>query len=276
MRLLFTTDLHGSKWKFERLLPTAKRYGVDAVINGGDMLPKDGDPFKQGQFIAHDLDAHFAAFNDAGIYYLCYLGNDDLKIFDDLLDNVCRPYRFVKPFAQRKLEIGGYEFIGMNWVVDYPFRLKDRCRMDTADYVFQWQYGTGKLSSQQGWQDIPDWFSYARSLPTIESEMESLIRPDHPAETVYVIHMPPSDLGLDRCGHGQEVGSKAVYRFLLKMQPRMSLHGHIHESPEASGKWFGYAGRTLCIQPGQLDPFTYALIDLRTMEFERKTEARRL
>ena len=63
--------------------------------------------------------------------------------------------------AQRKSEIGRFEFVGMNWVVDYPFRLKDRCRMDTADYVFQEQFGTGLLSTPNGWQEIVEWISYA-------------------------------------------------------------------------------------------------------------------
>ena len=274
VRILFTTDLHGSKWKFDRLLPTAKRYNADVVINGGDMLPKDGDPFDQGKFILEHLDKHFAQFNEAGIYYLCYLGNDDLQVFDDLLDSVCAPYAFVKPFAQRKVDIDSYAFIGMNLVVDYPFTLKDRCRADSADYAFQMQFGAAVLSSPQGWHKIPNWFDYAKSLPTIETELESLIRPDIPANTVYNIHMRPSGLGLDKCMHGAEVGSKAIYKFLEKMQPRLSLHGHIHESPEASGKWFGCIGQTLCIQPGQLEPFTYVVIDLEANTFERKTESR--
>lgn len=274
MRLLFVTDLHGSRWKYDRLLATAQRHVVDVVIDGGDMLPKLGNLFDQGAFISDYLNELFARFNQAGIYYLCYLGNDDLRIFDDLLESVCRPYPYVIPFAQRKVKIGGYEFIGMNWVVDYPFRLKDRCRMDTADYTFQEQYGTGLLSSPQGWQEIPDWLTYAHTLPTIEDELESLPQPDDPAKTVYVIHMPPSDLGLDKCGHGPEVGSKTIYRFLQQCQPRLSLHGHIHESPETSGRWSGYIGWTLCVQPGQLDPFTYVVIDLETTAFERYTEPR--
>src|SRR5262249_428293 len=111
------------------------------VINGGDMLPKNGDPFFQGDYISSALVPHFDRFEAAGIYYLCYLGNDDLRIFDELLDRICQSYRFVTTIAQTRLEIGGYEFIGMNWVVDYPFRLKDRCRMDTDNYVFQKQFG---------------------------------------------------------------------------------------------------------------------------------------
>jgi Icc-related predicted phosphoesterase len=274
MRILFTTDLHGSKWKYDRLLEAARSSHVDIVINGGDMLPKHGNPFDQGKFIAEVLNAHFRCFNDEGIHYLCFLGNDDLKIFDDLLESICHPYRFIKTFAQRKVDIAGYEFIGMNWVVDYPFRLKDRCRMDTADYVFQEQYGTGLLSCAHGWQEVSNWLDYARTLPTIETELERLIHPKNPMTSIYVIHMPPSGLGLDKCGHGLEVGSKAIYGFLKRTQPRLSLHGHIHESPEMSGKWFGQIGETLCIQPGQLEPFTYVVLDLELMSFERKTDPR--
>lgn len=269
MRLLFVTDLHGSKWKYERLFEVAKNFRANVVINGGDMLPKNNEPFRQGDFITNYLDNHFARFNSAGIYYLCYLGNDDLIIFDKLFEETCNKYPFVVCLAQRKFEIGGYNFIGMNWVVDYPFRLKDRCRMDTDDYTFQEQFGTGLLSTSDGWQEIEDWFTHAKKLPTIEEELDRLVRPRDMAKSVYVIHMPPNRLGLDRCHDGSEVGSKAVYNFLKKYQPMLSLHGHIHESPEVTGRWNAKLGRTICIQPGQLNEFTYVAIDLSTMKFEK-------
>ncbi len=272
MKILFITDLHGCQWKYKRVLQAARRYAVDMVINGGDMLPKSGDRFKQGEFITNELASHFSQFNRAGIDYLCFLGNDDLIIFDPLFDETCQKYPRVFNLAQRKIKIGAYEFIGMNWVADYPFRLKDRCRMDTPSYVFQEQFGAGLLSTPEGWQEIPDWQAYAHSLPTIENELERLVLPDDPEHAVYVIHIPPSRLGLDQCGHGPQVGSEAVYHFLRKIQPRLSLHGHIHESPETSGKWFAHIGQTVCIQPGQQDPLTYVIVDLETMQYERRTE----
>lgn len=273
MKLLFATDLHGFTSKYEALFEVAKLTEADVVINGGDMLPNVGDPFSQGNYIRNELDAHFKRFDEAGIYYLCYLGNDDLKIFDEVFEKTCQQYSFVFNLAQRKIDIGGFEFIGMNWVVDYPFRLKDRCRMDTVDYVFQKQYGRGLLSGTNGLKEIEDWPSYAKTLPTIEEELKKLVNPKDMKQAVYVLHMPPYKLGLDKCGHGAEVGSKAVYNFLHTRQPRLSLHGHIHESPEYSGKWHGKIGNTLCIQPGQLGSFTYITIDLITMEFERHLDA---
>jgi Icc-related predicted phosphoesterase len=279
-RLLFVTDLHGSRWKYDRLLPAAQAFQADVVINSGDMLPKGGDlpstssghRFAQGRFITDYLDTHFAQFTAAGIYYLCYLCNDDLRIFDERFEKTCDKYPFVIPLAQRKFEMGGIEFVGFNWVVDYPFRLKDRCRMDTQDYVFQPQFGTGLLSTPNDWQEIKDWFAYARTLPTIAEELNRLVRPKNMARSIYVVHMPPYQLGLDHCSDGQQVGSKAIYNFLLEHQPKLSLHGHIHESPEVSGRWYTRLGDTLCIQPGQLTSFTYVTIDLSIIQIDRHIE----
>ena len=269
MNILFVTDLHGSKWKYDLLFKAAKSLNVDVVINGGDMLPKSGDLFMQGEFIKNYLENHFSLFESERIYYLCYLGNDDLIIFDELFEETCDRFSFVVDLAQKKFEISDYEFIGMNYVVDYPFRLKDRCRKDTDDYVFQNQFGTGLLSTHDGLQEIDDWLSYAGTLPTIEDELNQLVRPRNMANAVYVIHLPPYKLGLDECSNGTKVGSKAVYDFLMKNQPLLSLHGHIHESPDVSGKWYTSLGRTVCIQPGQLNELTYVVMDMSAMRFER-------
>ena len=123
MKILFVTDLHGSEWKYDQLLQLSQKHNIDIVINGGDMYPKDRDLFSQDRFISGYLDPHFAKFNMTGIYYLCYPGNDDLMIFDHLFDEICERYSYVSNIAQSRFELDGYEFIGMNWVVDYPFAL---------------------------------------------------------------------------------------------------------------------------------------------------------
>ncbi|MEA1910386.1 MAG: metallophosphoesterase [Spirochaetota bacterium] len=269
MKILFVTDLHGCAWKYHRLVTVAQAFQADVVVNSGDMLPKDKDLFHQDIFITHDLREHFNQFEEAGIHYLCYLGNDDLRIFDTMFDEICQEYEYIQNLAQRKIVIDTIEFIGMNWVVDYPFRLKDRCRMDTQDYIFQPQFGTGLISTPTGLQEVDDWYHYAGTLPTIADELDLLVRPEEFARSIYVLHMPPAGLGLDVCSNGQSVGSQAIYEFLYLHQPMMSLHGHIHESPQISGRWKTALGNTLCIQPGQLAPFTYVTIDLATMETER-------
>ena len=39
MRILCVTDLHGIEWKYDRLFYVVVDGDVDAVVNGGDMLP---------------------------------------------------------------------------------------------------------------------------------------------------------------------------------------------------------------------------------------------
>ena len=112
------------------------------------------------------------------------------------------------------------------------------------------------------------------TLPTIEDEIRNLVKPFNMDNTIYIFHNPPANLDLDVTHAGLRVGSKAEYAFLKKNQPKLSLHGHIHESPYVSGKWFSQLGNTICIQPGQSgqddNSLIYALIDLETMNMERK------
>lgn len=273
MKILFTTDLHGYKWKYERIFEIAIASQANAVINSGDMLPL-AEPPEQRKFISTYLGKYFARFNSEKIYYLCHLGNDDFRIVDDFFDTICNKYPFIVNLAQRLFKIEDFEFIGMNWIVDCPFRLKDRCRMDIDDHICPVQYGSGILSATKGWKEIEDWFSYAKTLPTIENELNQLPCPENMRRSVYVMHMPPFGIGLDKCWGGEEAGSKAIYNFLKKKQPKLSLHGHIHESPEVTGKWCAKIGNTLCIQPGQPpeDELAYVIIDLSTMKVDREIE----
>lgn len=274
MKILFTTDLHGNDAKYRRVLAAAEKHGAAAVVNGGDLLPLDGDLHSsQRDFIEGFLSGHFAEYAKAGIAWLGMLGNDDLKIHDVVFDAVCRRHKGVFNLAQRRVEAGGFEFIGMNWVTDYPFRLKDRCRRDGPGYVFQEQFGSGLLSTPEGFKELADWPAYAAKLPTMEQELAALPKPENPSQTVYVIHMPPAGLGLDVISSGEKVGSQAVAGFIKETRPLLALHGHIHESPEISGVWKGTIGGTLCVQPGQAKTaLTCVLIDLKGLAMERFVE----
>ncbi|MCX8061498.1 MAG: hypothetical protein N3D16_02835 [Anaerolineales bacterium] len=82
----------------------------------------------------------------------------------------------------------------------------------------------------------------------------------NPERAICVLHVPPHNSGLDSCPEldkdlkivtqgGQVVmkaaGSIAVRNFIEKVQPLLTLHGHIHESPGHTR-----IGRTLCINAG--------------------------
>ncbi len=268
---LFVTDLHGSIRKYERTLALARETGATLIVNGGDMFPHGKMHEEQARFVREFLDPHFARCQDAGIRHLGLLANDDLGAHDPLFDAACGKYPLVENLAGRRVYVGPVDFIGMNLVTDFPFRLKDRARMDARDFTFPPQFGGGILSLPGGWKEIPDWPAYARTLPTIEEELALLPKPRDPANAVYVIHGPPSGLGLDVCRGGAAVGSAATLKFIESRQPLLTLHGHIHESPEESGAWMARVGRTVCIQPGQSSVgLTVVVGDLETMEFERR------
>jgi len=193
MKILFVTDLHGDTAKYRLVLEIAKKNKVKAVINGGDMLCLEDDIHStQREFIEGFLSDHFGEYEKAGIYHLGYLGNDDLKIHDACFNEICSKHPHTVNLAQARFELESFEFIGMNWVADYPFQLKDRCRRDTEDYVFQRQFGAGVLSTEKGFEELSDWVAHAATLPTIEEELELLPKPKNPDKAVYVMHMPPN------------------------------------------------------------------------------------
>ncbi|MFX0167231.1 MAG: metallophosphoesterase [Candidatus Hodarchaeota archaeon] len=277
MKLLYVTDIHGIEWKHNKIYQIASSLKPDVVINGGDMLTFRGNLMHQDKFITDFLDEYFSRFESMKIYYLGMLGNDDLKIFDELFQKTCDKYSYAANLAQKKFRIEGseYEFIGMNWIPDLPFGLKDRARKDSKDFEFPKQFGKQYLSSPNGWKRIEDWISYVENLPTIEDELKNLVKPSDMNNAIYILHSPPSNLDLDVTHTGLKVGSKAEYYFLKENQPKLSLHGHIHESPDVSGKYYSQIGNTKCIQPGQSQQheeyLTYVLVDLETMNIERKT-----
>ncbi|MEW6720420.1 MAG: metallophosphoesterase [Thermodesulfobacteriota bacterium] len=269
---LFVTDLHGHRKKYERTFTYAKEAGAGLVINGGDISPSGHRREDQERFYREFLGDCFARYQEAGIRYLTVTGNDDLGSLDGLLDELCAKTPLVTHISRRMAEVDGYSFIGLDLVTDFPFRLKDRARRDAAGHVFGRQFGCGIVSTPDGFREIPDWPEHAATLPTLAEELDALPKPPDPLRAVYVLHGPPSGVGLDKIRGGGGVGSPATLEFLKMEQPLLSLHGHIHESPEVSGLWRTKIGRTVCIQPGQAsEELTVVVGRLDDMSFERKT-----
>jgi Icc-related predicted phosphoesterase len=65
------------------------------------------------------------------------------------------------------------------------------------------------------------------------------------------MHSPPFGTRLDLIQGGKSAGSRSIKAFIERNQPVLTLHGHIHESPELSGAYIDRIGKTLSINPGQ-------------------------
>ncbi len=113
-----------------------------------------------------------------------------------------------------------------------------------------------------GWSNHTPW-----QTPREETEEELYARLDalaqqvrDPRRSVFMIHVPPHDSGLDTAPLLDEnlrptvsagdvlrgpVGSTAVRRLIENYEPLLAIHGHIHESGGERK-----IGQTLCINPG--------------------------
>ncbi len=155
------------------------------------------------------------------LYFMA--GNDDLYS----IDKVVEEFQSIRNPDMKHFELdGGYEVVGLSNANITPWL----CARDIEEDEL-----TKKLDTLAG-----------------------LIQ--KPERTIAMLHVPPFKSGLDTCPDldknlkiitqgGQVVmksaGSPAVKAFIEKVQPMLSLHGHIHESP-------GYVrnGRTLMINAG--------------------------
>ena len=251
---------------------------IKVIVNGGDMLPKQCDRHsEQSFFINGFLDEYFEELKKQDITYLAMLGNDDLLAADEMFDNLCDRFENVCNIAGRKFSVNGYEFIGMNYILDHPFGCKDRVVTETH-YIPQRQLSpVAGISNAVDYDRIYNWLEYSRTeLPHMCDVLKKLPLPDDRQKAVYVMHMPPAGLRLGQLRYQDlDIGSVDIYEFLKEKQPLLSLHGHIHESPDTEkGKWINQIHQTTCIQTGQTElndsHMVYAEIDLQEKKYERK------
>lgn len=74
---------------------------------------------------------------------------------------------------------------------------------------------------------------------------------------IMVSHQPPSDTLNDEVAPGYHVGSRAIRRFIERLQPLICFTGHIHE-----GVGIDHIGRTAVINPGPSGSGGYALAEV--------------
>lgn len=271
-RILYSTDLHGHAAAFDTLLNIAVEEGVSIIVNGGDMLPKE-EWTAQRPFLLKFFDVWIEKCQDLGIRYYGMFGNDDRKCVHDEWQ------RIVEEFpgwcndltTQWHTLPGGFAIRGVSEVPDYPFSLKDWVRRDHAAASPVPQLGTPCTSESGRMKVIPDLDEFLNSRPTLEQLLEAIEPPpvDY-GRSILVAHAPPRGLDLATLWNGDDVGSVGVRIWIDRHQPLLTLHGHIHESPDAAARLKGaprhtsLLGRTRCHQPGQRLPreLTYSVIEL--------------
>lgn len=214
--------------------------------------------------------------NSEGIRFIGILGNDDLEIIEPDYKEMISKYSNIYNIDGEKLDIDGISFIGFSKVLDTPFFRKDRIVIEKGQEMPEQLKEIVYVNKCQNPLTVKEWEEYRKeNVPTMEDELEKLPKPTEGYKGIYIFHDPPYGIGLDNCKDGEKVGSKAMAEFIKNSNGYMSLHGHIHESPNISGNWYGMLGETICIQPGQSEyknsELKYVIIDTNQNSYDLKT-----
>ncbi len=257
VRLLYTSDLHGHWPHYRALDLLCREHRPRVVVLGGDLLPKEAGslahrvPAQAEYLFGRILPLLEGLKRDCATLPLIMLGNDDFAVHQQALERECDA-RGLVPLHGRSVTVGDTLFAGCSWVSFTPFCLKD---WELPDYPGEPpRVGCVDGAAERTFRTAPP--------PNEGSVAECLERlPFGGArEQVLVAHVPPFETSLDRLWDGTGAGSRAVRDFLLRRQPTVSLHGHIHESPAVSGRWAELLGRTLAVQPGQTPERFHAVL----------------
>lgn len=246
----FVSDLHGRIDRYRALFATLRKEAPTYVFLGGDLLPFE----RQEAFIREILIRGFRDLRERlqerypGIFLI--LGNDDPAVNVPLFEegDSLGLWHYTH---NRKIVVGESAVYGYCCVPPTPFRLKDWERYDVSRYC-----DPGCISPEDGTRSIPV-EEYDCKWGTIEKDLIALARTDDLHDAVFLFHSPPYDSCLDRAAlDGRSVdhapldvhiGSIAIRRFIEARQPRITLHGHVHESARITGEWKTRLGRTVCI-----------------------------
>jgi uncharacterized protein len=257
MRFVYVTDLHGWEEGFEATLRFAEEAKSTVIINGGDMLPKATGILKaQRRFIQSWLPGYLDRCTAAGIRFYGMFGNDDLASMWPYWHAVISEHGPALDLADRWHELpGNYRIRGINYVPDAPFGLKDWMVLDSPGWTRPLQTCRAILSGPKGFEEISDVESFFAERPTLADILAEVSGDfEKMRKSILVMHAPPNGLGLATLGgilRGRDVGSSALRAWIETNQPLLTLHGHIHESPDVTNIYTAKIGQTICHQPGQ-------------------------
>lgn len=285
-RIFFATDIHGSEICWKKFLNAGKFYSADVLVLGGDMTGKALVPITQlpdGTYKATLLQQEFILKDEEEArdmerrvgsrgYYpfrvtpeqLAAFAADPAKVDEFFHEQMFNTLERWMALADERL--GGSKlrcFVcpgnddGFN--VDEVIQRSKRVEHAEGKVV---DLGDGFSMVSTGWANVTPWRTY-RELPEPElaAKLEGIIpKGADMRRTVFNFHCPPYGSNLDEAPQVDEnlnvkeagralipVGSTAVRDVILKYQPLLSLHGHIHE-----GKGTARLGKTLAINAGSL------------------------
>lgn len=259
----FVSDLHGRVERYRTLFERVAAERPAAVFLGGDLLPTGRSATWSGPvgdfgraFLGPHLTELRTQLGSAYPRVFLILGNDDLRSYE--AEFAAPPDGRWEYVHQRRATFADGDVYGYACVPPTPFLLKDWERYDVSRYV-----DPGGVSPEEGRRSVPA-DPHEVQYGTIQRDLEQLVGDQDLNRAIMLFHTPPHNTRLDRAGlDGRvidgvpvdvHVGSIAVRRLIEQRQPRITLHGHIHESARLTGAWSEQIGRTWCFSAAHDGP----------------------
>jgi Icc-related predicted phosphoesterase len=257
---LFVSDLHGSRARYEALFRLVRAEAPAALFLGGDLLSPFGGLGRDEDFLADivigGLGVLRASMGPAYPRVFAILGNDDPGSEEARMEEAAAA-GFWEYLHGRRTRFGRHTVYGYACIPPSPFRLKDWERYDVSRYV-----DPGSYPPEEGWRSGPG--EPPGPVRTIQAELAVLVGDDDLEDAILLLHVPPYATKLDRAALDGKtiehvpldvhVGSIAVRRLIEARQPRVTLHGHVHESARLTGSWQDRIGRTVSLSAAHDGP----------------------
>jgi Icc-related predicted phosphoesterase len=285
-KLFFATDIHGSDICWSKFLNAGKFYGADVLILGGDMTGKAVVPIiHEGgkNYRITLLEQVFDITNEDELQemikrvrsrgYYPYLTNpDEIAELEKDPEKVSKIFgQEVLKVVQQWMDLADKKLDGTDMKI---YCCPGNDDMDEVDAIVRSSRRVILAEGQvtpldsvhemiaSGWSNRTPWDTHREEgEEQLKLRYEAMISQlKDTRNAVFNIHVPPYKSGLDEAPELDKdlrpvlagnsmipVGSKALREAIEKVQPLLSLHGHIHE-----GRGTTRIGKTLCINPGSM------------------------
>lgn len=264
---LLTSDIHQHIPKWKQLVAVVQRDAPRFVLIAGDLLPKSGG-FKGQRDFFPKLALHLGEMRKAGASVLLMMGNDDFHPLEPLLEELAARGLCVNMNGRVHRE-AGFTFCGLAQCRDYPFGYKAWCVPDGEFVACPIQFcGEGLTVDDDGrWVKLDNLREHLSQKPSFGTRIASLadqLSQNELPHSIWLVHQPPTELGIDICMDGQQVGSPTLLNWIRQNQPLLGVSGHIHESPyRPEGRWVATLKDTVWVQAGQMGELLhYVTLDI--------------
>ncbi len=304
MKVFFVSDIHGSETCFRKLVNAGKFYGADLLIMGGDLAGKELVPVvaRDGSWTARFRGTEFSleTLEEVAEFErrVATMGPYTLRTEPDFVAELRADQELVEQTLRRLILERTEAWIALadERLAGTGIRLLIGLGNDDFDEMIPY-LSLGQVSYAPdglldlgeftlvslGWSNITPWHTNREcSEEALAGKLAVVHESADPSRTIFNIHVPPYDCGLDLAPRLDEslqiqlvggqpdmipVGSPSVAESIAAYQPLLSLHGHIHE-----GRGMTRTGRTVVLNPGseyEQAALLGALIDIKPGKVKR-------